>query len=91
MRLIDADELLKKKVLVYSYFNDEAEGVLVEDIEDAPTINLEDLRPKGKWVYDIENDSWHCSVCEEENCYAYDENLKRFTDRFCPNCGAKME
>ena len=89
MRLIDADELLKKKVLVYSCFNDEAEGILVKDIEETLTINPEDLRPKGKWEKVIPTKSaakWSrkvsCSICHREG---YDYH------RYCPNCGARME
>ena len=44
---------------------------------------------RGEWVLG-DLGEWKCSICSEENCYAYDENLKRFTDFFCPNCGADM-
>lgn len=44
----------------------------------------------GKWIK-YGDDSWECSECHSENCYAYDNNLKRFTDLYCPNCGAKMD
>lgn len=44
----------------------------------------------GRWIgYD--GDSWKCSICGEEDCYAYDLNVNRFTDKYCPNCGAKMD
>lgn len=88
MRLIDADELLKKKVLVYSCFNDEAEGILVKDIEETLTINPEDLRPKGKLLKD--GDFFICLNCENEinEKNSLGEENKR---NYCPCCRAKME
>ena len=102
MRLIDADRLNDLAYFTEQPTYDAPYGgdyvVKMKDIDDATTINPEDLRPKGKWVYDIENDTWHCSECGEENCYAYSKELKRFTDNYCPVCGsdnrdtgAKME
>lgn len=92
MRLIDANELLKKKVLVYSCFNDEAEGVLVEDIENAPIINPEDIRPKEEWLLSemdfYGNRKPICNVCKEYSLYSWNDYKKC---KFCPNCGAKME
>lgn len=43
----------------------------------------------GEWIK-AEN-TWVCSVCHKENACAYDETLCRFTDLFCPKCGAKMK
>lgn len=51
-------------------------------IEAVPVVN-------GEWIK-AEN-TWVCSVCHKENAYAYDETLCRFTDFFCPKCGAKMK
>lgn len=42
----------------------------------------------GQWIQD--DDSWACSVCHEENACAYNKYLGRF-DRYCPQCGAKMD
>lgn len=42
----------------------------------------------GYWI--AKDDSWICSECKEENAYAYDRNIDKFTDNFCPNCGADM-
>ena len=92
MRLIDADELLKKKVLVYSCFNDEAEGILVKDIEETLTIDPEDIRPKGEWLLSemdfYGNRKPICNVCKEYPLYSWNDYKKC---KFCPNCGAKME
>lgn len=46
-------------------------------------------RPKGEWIK--EGDGYKCSRCGERNDYAYDECLQKFTDHFCPNCGAEMK
>lgn len=47
-------------------------------------------RKKGRWLLDEEGGTCYCSECKEENYYAYDWNIKRYTDKFCPNCGAQM-
>lgn len=46
-------------------------------------------RPQGKWI----KHEWgySCSVCGVSNDYAYDNNIHKFTDYFCPNCGADMK
>lgn len=61
----------------------------IMEIEEAPTIDPEDLRPKGKWERVIPMKSaakWSrkvsCSICHREG---YDYH------RYCPNCGARME
>jgi hypothetical protein len=60
---------------------------IVCEIADAPTIDPEDLRPKGRWemlrriVFDDELTAYRCSNCRLTN---EDESM------FCPNCGAKM-
>lgn len=48
-----------------------------------------EARPHGKW----KKHEWgySCSVCGVSNDYAYDNNIHKFTDYFCPNCGAKMD
>ena len=92
MRLIDADELLKKKVLVYSCFNDEAEGILVKDIEETLTIDPEDLRPKGSWEFGVKRGAsgYWCSNCESGFTGENAEWIAKEHD-YCPKCGARME
>lgn len=50
---------------------------------------LKEQRPHGKWI----KHEWgySCSVCGVSNDYAYDNNIHKFTDYYCPNCGAKMD
>ena len=100
MRLIDADELKKKAKLrghcVSPLVTAHHMCVDVHDIDNAPTINPEDLRPKGKWIgleYDGYADGnpvydlWECSNCgnEEKGEDVPEQNP------FCRCCGAKME
>lgn len=56
-----------------------------------PTINPEDLRSKGAWLYkDNEKYYWYeCSVCGEHTPTKWCMN--EWFSPFCPNCGAKME
>lgn len=100
MRLIDADELLKK-IKEISHYDDH--DVLVVDwddmiicIDNAPAISLfklaEDAEPvrHGKW--EVNNTYGYmdmtCSVCGW--LYEYYLGLEDEWN-FCPNCGAKME
>ncbi|MBQ8144316.1 MAG: hypothetical protein IJ042_05935 [Butyricicoccus sp.] len=70
---------------------------IYEIIKNAPAINPDDLRPRGRWVpngqcehvpYRIrKTDHWTTYKCSE--C-GY-RNGRRFRDKFCTNCGARME
>ena len=93
MRLIDADALTKNEYLIDENGTVYGKRVYVtfEEIENAPTIELE--QKKGKWVkceslyFSRFNSSqlynpYRCTVCLKTN----DEKTK-----YCPNCGAKME
>lgn len=95
MRLIDADELNKYPIRLNHYDKKHGKEEFVFGIESVleyaeylPTIDPEDLRPKGEWIrptkingrsFDIP----HCSVCEGVPC-GVDENT-----HYCPHCGAK--
>lgn len=100
MRPIDGDELKKLIIEKYSDIAKQksfiAAGVSVAVrticmmIEIAPTLTLDDLRPKGRWEV-IEDyvsslgytviDGYRCSLCKEESREALD---------FCGHCGADM-
>ena len=88
IRIIDANALLKNRFNMYTGFQGTVPVVAVRDIDDAPTIDPESLRPKGRWVMKetmIRSPfakNAYCSECLEEASYAHN---------FCPNCGAKME
>ena len=90
MRLIDADALK-----AYAYESREwSHGghpfvVEVDDIDDAPTIDPDDLRGKGEWRLN-EDLQWACTNCEGLAIgHPNEPDWQALTD-YCPNCGAKM-
>ena len=102
MRLIYSDWLVERlgdwqKRLAETYGqNDEyvlCLGEVLMTIDEAPTADVPD-RKVGKWVQ-INGESWECSACHKEDCYAYRYNDylsdRILQDYFCPNCGARME
>lgn len=89
MRLIDADEL-REEWLEWDIYDEIEANTVLYSIDLQPTINPEDLRPKGKWEQWDDTDCWMCSECK------YEAVLSDFTPaeldmHYCPNCGAKME
>lgn len=68
--------------------------VLACDIDAAPTIDPESLRPTAHWVKDGDAENpyrgsgtkYHCSACGRRAGYK-----QRWLYKFCPCCGAKME
>ena len=49
----------------------------------------------GKWVKNEDSVGWNCSCCGVVDVYAYSWDSETgkyaFQDRFCPNCGARMD
>ena len=86
-RWIDADELLKKQTTLTSCdeggWDMEVRAVTVEDIEKAPTIAPESLRPSGRWEEIEWGMFFQCSCCGRVTDY--------HLTKFCPDCGARME
>lgn len=91
MRLIDADELKKKsskmmfeKATGFGSFD--AVGVL--DIDAAPTIDPESLRPTAEWIEAPDegaDGSWEaCSCCAWESRWAASQY------KYCHHCGKRM-
>ena len=104
MRLIDADELLKKK-----YLDEFAEGVVsCEDIINAPTIktftlaDIEEQYRKGlekglsEWETERPQGEWEYNPnignwhCSFCHNICYEMKLAHDNYNFCPNCGADM-
>lgn len=88
-RLIDADALYTSYCNLYEGNVPEAEiDRVAHAIASAPTINPDDLRPRGRWVerFGIKGQVC-CSECGTLE-KATDSNYK---SRSCPNCGARME
>ena len=91
MRTIDADSLKPDYIIPSSSTNTLCTRLVsLQQILIAPTIEPK----KGKWIK-IKENSWVCSECKKENCYAfhYNDDLTGLIlqDFFCPNCGAMME
>lgn len=83
MRPIDADAFrIEMEEYVFPITSNNLMGAAdayyrtIHLLDDAPTINPEDLRPKGRWV------NGTCSNCGQ---------VDFSKPNFCPNCGAKME
>lgn len=104
MRLIDADSLeeLFREVIGGIAKKPEMNGnlehmvrasaMVIEMIQDAPTI---EPRKKGMWIYgesEAGNDGYYCSKCGNFVPWKYDEYdidfIKEFL--FCNKCGADM-
>lgn len=95
VRLIDANALLEQvENEIHRYWNEGGGGYYLaedalSDIKNAPTIDPESLRPKGRNLKAQWSSLFDCSVCgwvcwDTETCYTNSFN-------YCPNCGAKME
>lgn len=96
VRLIDANSLMKtvqaNDYMLCSLTNSTDRGMFTSGIQQAvdeqPTIDPESLRAKGRW--ELVTTKYlaaqygrvgYCTNCNEE----------RLVDKYCPNCGAKME
>lgn len=97
-KCVDRDELLHaigELPLAWEYGQAVAE--IYEIVKNAPTINPDDLRPRGQWVGEGDGyadgelvfDVWYCSECN----YCIDDGTDDpdMLPNYCSNCGAKME
>ena len=62
---------------------------IYEIIKNAPAIDPEDLRPRGRWEDSGCKGVLRCSECKD--AYIYEEWLREGKWNYCPNCGARME
>lgn len=99
MKAIDGEELMDRVDFILSRLKStELVSVfqnLKSYLENAPTLTLDDLRPKGRWIgtgYDgyadgcLVYDLWECSECRAEfGCVGDPPPYE-----FCPSCGADM-
>lgn len=86
MRLIDADALVAR-------YGEPCHSFL-DVIEDMPTIDAEPVR-RGEWV-EVRTSVFTPYALElEEKCSLCGRYIYRYgtqpPDRYCPNCGAKMD
>lgn len=85
-KIIDADAMKEELLWGNVYLSDNETNALVDLIDNQPTIDPENLRPKGHWespskLLNIVN----CTACKTTFPGDFDEF------RYCPCCGAKME
>ena len=63
-------------------------------LEEVPSVDVPD-RKVGKWIKNEGRYGWHCSACGEDDLYAFawncDNGENEQQDRYCPNCGARIE
>ena len=98
MRAIDGEELMHSVDFILSRVKTpEIVSVfqnLKSYLENAPTLTLDDLRPKGRW-----NGDGSCSYCGMRNPTCRTDDLADWFPvssvqfeylQFCPNCGADM-
>lgn len=92
-------ELEKARELLFKFRNecidfgvkeDTVRGILysINELTKLPTADVVEVK-HGYW--EVREDSYFCSECGSENCYAFCESTKRFTDIYCPQCGALMD
>ena len=95
-RYIDAD-LIEYKNVVYPIFDFstgmvhtkhlEGEYAKYEDIEAIPSADVQEVK-HAKWIR-LGGGDWCCSCC---GFVRHTEgSWKRPTEKYCPNCGAKMD
>lgn len=96
MRLIDADELIKKmqawhEAVEKAYGCNESYvqgyNAALDVVENAPTVEKQEGK-RGRWAH-IGGDEWSCSCC---GFIKHTEGSWENPDaKYCENCGAKME
>ncbi len=79
-KYIDADELTG----FYEPYKDMKVSInaLLEQIKDIPSADVIEVR-HGHWINDVGHTGWTCSECGDH------EGNK--IDKYCSNCGAKMD
>ena len=87
VRYIDADELIADGWHLERHAPN-GRCLTMMSIADVPTADVVEVK-HGYW--EEREDSYFCSECGSENCYAFCKNINKFTDYYCPNCGAKMD
>ena len=91
MRPIDADVVIGRYYADWEYhcieMGEDDRQWLKQCIEQAPTLTLDDLRPKGRWERN-EDGKVCCSVCKKKAL-----EVKKgvwHIPNFCNHCGADM-
>lgn len=62
--------------------------------EAVPAADVQEVK-HGRWIKNDGRYGWHCSVCGEDDLYAFawncDTGENELQDRYCPNCGSRMD
>lgn len=93
MRPIDADALKEQAYESREWSHGGHPFVVeVDDIDDAPTIDPDDLRPKGEWVIKVPNGLQRCPECGSVRPFVSteDDGVEYWSGSYCIVCGAKM-
>lgn len=92
-RLIDADAIDKRYVPIAPVLcGDDVHYewvAFIEDINKLPTVDAETVW-HGKWVNANEGRWNTCEVLKCSECGELDNRMYK-TDKYCPNCGARMD
>lgn len=86
-RLIDANELKKKKTILWDEALGFCECVLIDDIDDAPTVQAVEV-VRGRNLKEDWPSLFECSECGCDSIDTY--SFEPSTINYCPNCGADM-
>ena len=94
MRAIDASLFAVYSFKTPDGYDDDSytAGVVrvLEDMDEAPTLDYKDLVPQGEWV--MRGGKLYCTHCGKKAGVARDSEDFWYTKGtyFCPNCGAKV-
>lgn len=99
VRLINYDAAIDRYYAEYEK-QDICDGAQDRDwlkkcFDEAPTIDPESLRPKGRWesVDGTKScDEWDCTACKQRQTFMDEMELDDMIEcsPYCPNCGADM-
>ena len=90
-RLIYAEDAMSR-IKAETRFYSGTYAEIEREIDSAPTIDPESLRPTAHWENeeDLNGDPvvWFCSSCKER-FFLYDGTPEEINYKYCPYCGAK--
>lgn len=82
------------------YTDSDGYELIMLEIDEAPAVDPEELRPKSKWIWNPNGVDWGLGAWECRECACRNNNLPMNSNinplmfsgsKFCPNCGARME
>ncbi len=100
VRLIDANALIKHYSCVEAQKSSAEKiraEIIVQALENAPTIDPKSLQPVGRWIVIDDDYEWDAEADDEAyvvlecECSICHERTKKDRPNFCDNCGARMK